>query len=131
MDGRSWSPKEAVRRDDQFTQAPDFYDEHDSDHLPMWGRLAASWHGLAPSRKVVFAASVLAVAVAMAALAISLSAAPGSSPGPSSPVGDTGATGAPPLPSPSQPLNVTAPQPSASPGVPPLPAPTIPPALTT
>jgi hypothetical protein len=129
MDGRSWSPKDAVRRDDQFTQAPDFYDEHDSDHLPMWGRLAATWHGMGPARQVMVAASLLVIAGAGAAIVLAWSATPGPSPS----EGPLGASeGGPPVPSPAIPSptvevpgNLTSSS-SGSPGPPRLPPPSFP-----
>lgn len=64
---RRWTRQGAVRREDQFTRAPEFRDEHDSDHLPMWGRFAAAWHGLSTGRRVVVAS---AVASALAVLSV-------------------------------------------------------------
>lgn len=64
-----WSSRNAVRKEDQFTAAPDFIDEHDSDHLPMWGRLEATWSGMGPQRRVLVASSVVVVAGAIAAVA--------------------------------------------------------------
>lgn len=130
MDGRSWSSKDAVRRDDQFTQAPDFYDEHDSDHLPMWGRLAATWHGMGPARQVLVAASLIVIAGAGAAIVIAWSATPGSSPSENA----LGASeGGPPVPSPALPspsVGVPGNLTSSSSGAPaPLPTPATPPLL--
>jgi hypothetical protein len=65
-----WSSNTAVRKEDQFTAAPDFFDEHDSDHLPMWGRLEASWHGMGPQRRVLALSSILVFVGAIGALAI-------------------------------------------------------------
>ncbi|MEA3136775.1 MAG: hypothetical protein QOC71_1056 [Thermoplasmata archaeon] len=65
-----WSSRTAVRKEDQFTAAPDFIDQHDSDHMPMWGRLGASWHGMAPQRQVLVASSILVIAGALGALAL-------------------------------------------------------------
>lgn len=134
MDGRSWSPRDAVRREDQFTAAPDFYDEHDSDHLPMWGRIAATWHGMGPARRVMVASSLLVIAGAFAAVVITLSASPGAgpSPGGGGPVGASEGgpsvpSGVPPVTLPDQPLdNVTATS-SASGSPPLLPMPSFPP----
>jgi hypothetical protein len=53
-----WTARGAVRKEDQFTAAPGFIDDHDSRHLPLWGRLEASWHGLSRARRVVLLASV-------------------------------------------------------------------------
>ncbi|HUR26227.1 MAG TPA: hypothetical protein VM327_09475 [Candidatus Thermoplasmatota archaeon] len=65
-----WSPKAAVKKEDQFTAAPDFIDPYESDHLPSWGRLAASWHGMAPQRRVLVASSMVVFAGAIGALAL-------------------------------------------------------------
>ena len=65
-----WSANPAVVKQDQFTAAPDFIDGHDSEHLPLWGRLQASWHGMAPQRRVLAAASILVFAGAIGALAL-------------------------------------------------------------
>jgi hypothetical protein len=128
MDGRSWSPRDAVRREDQFTQAPDFYDEHDSDHLPMWGRISASWHGMAPARRVLAASSLLAVAGVAVALALAWAAQPGAAPSQGGPLGAS--EGGPSVPSPavtvpSVPGNLTA-SASSSSGAPLLPPPALP-----
>jgi hypothetical protein len=125
MDGRSWSRKGEVRREDQFTVAPDFYDEHDSDHLPMWGRLAASWHGMGPARRVLVASSLVVLAGAAVAIAIALSAQPAAGPGPGGPVGAS--EGGPSVPTPNVgapdvPGNLTA---SSSPTAPALPLPSL------
>jgi hypothetical protein len=53
-----WTAKAAVRKEDQFTAAPDFLDDHDSRPLPLWGRIEASWHGLSRTRRVVLMASI-------------------------------------------------------------------------
>ena len=63
MDGRQWSRETEVRRDDQFTRAPEFRDVHDSDHLPMWGRFSASWHGMSGRRRAVLTASLVALSL--------------------------------------------------------------------
>ncbi|MFA5943343.1 MAG: hypothetical protein WC876_02635 [Candidatus Thermoplasmatota archaeon] len=65
-----WSSKPAVVKQDQFTAAPQFIDGHGSEHLPMWGRLQASWHGMAPQRRVLVAASIIVFTGAIAALAL-------------------------------------------------------------
>ena len=128
MDGRSWSRRGAVRREDQFTAAPDFYDEHDSDHLPAAGRLAATWHGMGPARQVLVAASLLVVAGAAAAILIAWAAQTG----PASHQAPAGASeGGPSLPSPgatvpSVPGNLTA-SASGSSTPPLLPPPSLPP----
>lgn len=56
--GRRWTAKAAVRKEDQFTAAPDFIDDHDSRPLPLWGRIEASWHGLSRTSRVVVLASI-------------------------------------------------------------------------
>lgn len=116
-----WSARTAVRRDDQFTAAPDFRDEHDSDHLPMWGRISASWHGMAPQRRVALAAGILVVAGAFAALAVFTSQDLSSPSGPSGGSGPVAAHGGssslPTLP----PGNLTSPSPSPLPSLPSLP----------
>lgn len=127
MDGRSWSRKDAVRRDDQFTHAPDFYDEHDSDHLPLLGRIAATWHGMGPARRVLVASSLVIIAGAAAAIVIAWSAQPGAAPAQEGPL--AASEGGPSVPSPtisvpSVPGNATA---SGSPTPPPLPLPSLPP----
>lgn len=58
-----WSKGSAVRREDQFTAAPGFLDEHESRHLPS-GRFSAAWHGMAPWRRVLLAASIVALSMA-------------------------------------------------------------------
>lgn len=57
-----WSAKTAVKKEDQFTAAPGFVDVHESDPLPMWGRIQASWHGLSRTRRVVVMASLALLA---------------------------------------------------------------------
>jgi hypothetical protein len=57
-----WTAKAAVRKEDQFTAAPEFIDDHDSRPLPLWGRVGASWHGLSRNRRVVLLASVALLA---------------------------------------------------------------------
>lgn len=57
-----WSPGTAVRKENQFTAAPDFIDPHDSEHLPLWGRIEASWHGLSPKRRVFLMTSLAILA---------------------------------------------------------------------
>src|SRR5688572_29205688 len=64
MDGRSWPKGREVRREDQFTRAPEFRDEHSSDHLPMWERISASWHGMSGGQRAVLAASLVALSLA-------------------------------------------------------------------
>jgi hypothetical protein len=128
MDARSWSTRDAVRREDQFTQAPDFYDEHDSDHLPLWGRIAATWHGVAPARRVLAMAALVIVSGAAAAIVIAWSAQPG---GPSQEALGVG-EGGPSAPSPvvtvpSVPGNLTASSSSSAPPL--LPAPSLPPSM--
>jgi hypothetical protein len=61
-DAPRWSAKTAVKKDDQFTAAPDFIDVHESEHLPMWGRIQASWHGMSRSGRVVVMASLALLA---------------------------------------------------------------------
>ena len=130
-DARSWSAKDAVRREDQFTVAPDFYDEHDSDHLPMWERLAATWHGLAPKSRVLVAGSFLVVAGAFGTVILVLSAP--ADPGPSQgALASEGGSAGSPVPSiPDRPLdNVTSSLSASqgpSQGPPLLPPPTFPP----
>lgn len=64
MDGRRWDKQAEVRREDQFTRAPEFRDEHDSDHLPLWGRMKVAWHGMSMASRVVVVASLVALSTA-------------------------------------------------------------------
>lgn len=64
MDGRRWDKEGEVRREDQFIRAPEFRDEHDSDHLPLWGRMKVAWHGMSTARRVVVVASLVALSTA-------------------------------------------------------------------
>ena len=64
MAERRWTRDDAVLRDDQFTRAPGFRDEHDSDHLPLWDRFSAAWHGMARGNRVVVASALAVLSVA-------------------------------------------------------------------
>ena len=64
MDGRRWDKEAEVRREDQFTRAPEFRDEHDSDHLPLWGRMKVARHGMSMASRVVVVASFVALSTA-------------------------------------------------------------------
>lgn len=63
-----WPKAPEVRRDDQSTAAsapaPAFLDGHESRHLSGGGRLGAAWHGMGPTRRVVMAASIVALSMA-------------------------------------------------------------------
>ena len=52
-----------VRRDGQAA-AQGFRDEHGSGDLPVHGRLGAAWHGMGPARRLVLAASIVALSMA-------------------------------------------------------------------
>ena len=116
-----------MKKDDQFTAAPDFIDVHESDHLPMWGRIQASWHGMSRTGRVVVFASLALLATWGGTSAIyfldDLDGVAGS-PEHSSGLAAEDQPG--PLealptipPDPTAPLNSTAPAPPALPDIPP------------
>lgn len=90
-----WSKESAVRREDQFTAAPEFIDGHESRHLPMWGRIGAAWHGMSAGRRVVLMASLVVLStVGGAGMAFTLDdfgREVGTQPGVSGPAGAHGA----------------------------------------
>ena len=61
-DAPRWSAKTAVRKEDQSTAAPGFLDVHGSEHLPLRGRIQASWHGMSRTGRVVVMASLALLA---------------------------------------------------------------------